>query len=107
MYLEVLHAQTQRRLLLGAFPVWFGGGGHKIKPYTLFKKYFAEVGSEFLSCCVLTEYNLGFLDGWLDRTSLVYQVIFGNGMLKVTSRLACVCHLDVAVLRSLGDVRRN
>ena len=83
------------------------GGKEQIKPYILFKNHFAEVGSEFLSCCVLRECNLRFLDGWLNRTSLVYQLIFGNGMLKVTSRLACVCHLSVAVLRSLGDVHRN
>lgn len=36
-------------------------GKEQIKAYILFKKYFAEVGSEFLSRCVLRDRNSGFL----------------------------------------------
>lgn len=54
-----------------------------MKPCTLFRKRFAEVGSEFLSCCVLRGSNLVFVGGWLGRTSSVYQAMFGNGMVTV------------------------
>lgn len=67
-------------------------GKEQIKPYTLFKKYFVEVGSEFLSCCVLRECNLGFLDGWLkDLLSLPDDLWkWRSHLWKVTSRLSCV-----------------